>query len=123
VRWSLEPVLLGIHASGSARARDLDVGLIRELPVPGGVPEWASGVGLQRCESLHPPVHRDVVDLDTALGQQLLHVPVGQAVAQVPADRDRDHLQREPEPGKRRPIDVGTGGSASTHPLSLLGQA
>jgi hypothetical protein len=39
-----------------------------------------------------------VVDLDAALGQQLLDVAVGQAVAQVPADRGRDHLGWERNP-------------------------
>jgi hypothetical protein len=32
------------------------------------------------------------------------------------------NLGREPEPGERRPVDVGTGGSRSTHPPSLLGR-
>jgi hypothetical protein len=36
------------------------------------------------------------------------------------ADRDRDHLRREPEPGKRRPIDAWAGGTRSTHPPSFL---
>jgi hypothetical protein len=61
-----------------------------------------------------------VVDLDAALGQQLLDPRVGQAVAQVPADGDRDHLRREPKPGKRRPVYVPTGGLRSTHPPSFL---
>jgi hypothetical protein len=39
------------------------------------------------CEPLDPPVHRDVVDLDTPFCQELLDVPVGQAEPQVPADR------------------------------------
>jgi hypothetical protein len=56
-------------------------------------------------DSRNPPVDGDVVDLDAPLGQQLLHVPIGQAVAQVPADRDRDHLGWEPEPIERRPVD------------------
>jgi len=51
-------------------------------------------------EPLDPPVDSDVIDGDCALGQQLLDVPVGQAIAQVPADRDRDHLTREPETSK-----------------------
>jgi hypothetical protein len=42
-----------------------------------------------------------VVDLDTALGQQVLDVAVGQPVADVPADREGDHLRWEPEPGER----------------------
>jgi hypothetical protein len=33
-----------------------------------------------------------VVDLDTALSEQLLDIAVGQAEAQVPADRDDDDL-------------------------------
>jgi len=39
----------------------------------------------------------DMVHGDAALGQQLLNVPVGQAVPQIPADRDHDHLPRKPE--------------------------
>jgi hypothetical protein len=42
-----------------------------------------------------------VIDGDAALGQQLLDVAVGQSLAQVPADRHRDHLPREPEAGER----------------------
>ena len=33
---------------------------------------------------LHPPVDGDVIDLDTALGQQFLDIAVGQAIARVP---------------------------------------
>ena len=55
-----------------------------------------------RGEPLHPPVDRDVIDDHATLGEQLLDVAVGQAVAQVPPDRDRDHLAREPEPCERR---------------------
>ena len=73
------------------------------------MPARAGGVGEQRREPLHPPVHRDVINVDAALGQQLLEIPIRQAVAQVPADRQRDHLRRETEPGKRRPVDVRTG--------------
>jgi hypothetical protein len=40
------------------------------------VPERAGGVGEQRRESLHPPVHRHVVDLDATLSQQLLDIAV-----------------------------------------------
>jgi hypothetical protein len=64
-----------------------------------------------------------VVDGDAALGEQLFDIAVGQAVAQVPADGDRDHVGWEPESGKRRPLELWAGGSRSTHPLSLLGQA
>jgi hypothetical protein len=36
------------------------------------------GVGQQRGEALHPPVHGDVGDLDTPLDQKLFHIPVTQ---------------------------------------------
>jgi hypothetical protein len=45
-----------------------------------------------------------VVDGDTALGQQLLHIAVGQAVAQIPAHRQHDHLGGKPDPSERRPM-------------------
>jgi hypothetical protein len=43
---------------------------------------------------LHPPVHGDVVDGYAALGEQLprhpgLDIPVGQAITQIPPNRDR----------------------------------
>jgi hypothetical protein len=49
----------------------------------------ASGVSEQRA---------DVVDLDTAFDQQFLDVTAGQVEAQVPTNRDHDHLGREPDP-------------------------
>jgi hypothetical protein len=36
-----------------------------------------------------------VVDLNATLGHQLLDIPIGQPVPQVPADRDRDYLPVE----------------------------
>ena len=74
-----------------------------------GVAAGPSGLGHQRREPLHPPLDRDVVDLDAALGEQLLDaalgeqlldVAVGQAEAQLPADRKDDELGREAEAGK-----------------------
>jgi hypothetical protein len=53
-----------------------------------------------RCKALDPPVGADVVHLDPALGKELLDVPVGEAEAQVPADRQGDDLGREPVPEK-----------------------
>ena len=58
-------------------AGDLDVGLIHEPPVTGGVPHQPGGVGEQRGEPLHPPVDGYVVDGDAALSQQLLQIAVG----------------------------------------------
>jgi hypothetical protein len=58
---------------------------------------WASVNATDPAEPAIPPVDRDVIDLDAALGKQLLHVPVGQAEAHVPAHRQHDHMRREPE--------------------------
>jgi hypothetical protein len=55
------------------------------------------GIGQQRREPLYPAKYRHVVDLDTALDQELFHVAVRKAVAQVPTDRNHDHFGREPE--------------------------
>jgi hypothetical protein len=43
-----------------------------------------------------------VVHGDAALGQQLLDIPVGQAITQISPDRDRDDLPREPEASEDR---------------------
>jgi hypothetical protein len=55
------------------------------------MPKRTGGVGEQRREPLHPPVHRHVVDIDAARGQQLLDVPI-----------------REPVPGYERTATVIT---------------
>jgi hypothetical protein len=62
-------------------AGDLHIGLVHLPTVTNGVAAGPGGVGQQRCEPLHPPVDRDVVDLDPTLGQELLEVAVGQAEA------------------------------------------
>ena len=41
---------------------------------------------------MHPPVDRDVIDFDASLSQEFLHVAIRQAIAEVPANRQRDHL-------------------------------
>ena len=61
-------------------ASDLHVGLVQPA-VPDQVRRRAGRLGQQRRESLHPPVDGHVVDLDTAFGQELLDVAVGQAEA------------------------------------------
>ena len=92
------PVERTAHVSPDAV--DLHVGLIDKPPVTDGVPARAGRVDQQRREPLHPPEQSHVVHVDTALGEELFQVPVGQAVAQVPADRQQDHLRRETEPGE-----------------------
>jgi hypothetical protein len=44
-----------------------------------------------------------MINGDAAFSPQLLNVPVGQSVAQVPADSQHDHVGRKPEPGETGP--------------------
>jgi hypothetical protein len=84
------------------------------------MPAGPSRVGQERCEPQHPPVDRHVVDLHTTLSQWFLEVAVGQAEAQVPADRQHDHIGWEAEAGKggsRR--DRPTGAVRGSHGRSL----
>src|SRR5262249_42255261 len=76
-------------------ARDLDVRFIDEPPITRHVACRTRGVDELLGEGLHPPIHRHVINVDAALGQQLLHVAVRQPVAQIPTNRHRDHLTRE----------------------------
>jgi hypothetical protein len=75
----------------------LDVRLVSELPVTGSMTAGRAPSMNSRVNRWTPPIDGDVIDGDTVLSQQFLHVAVGQAIPQVPADRDRDHLGREPE--------------------------
>ncbi|OHV31447.1 hypothetical protein CC117_25920 [Parafrankia colletiae] len=83
-------------------AGDLHIRFIDEPSVAGTVPVGPGRVHEQGREALYPPVDRDVIDLEAVFGQELLDVPVGLGVPQVPADRQPDHLGREPEPGELR---------------------
>jgi hypothetical protein len=56
---------------------NLQVRLIDVPAIPDQVPSGSCGLGELGREVLDPAVDRDVVDLDPALGQQLLDVPVG----------------------------------------------
>lgn len=80
---------------------DLDVGLVHEPPVTRGVTGRAGRVDELGSERLHPAVDRDVVDGEAAFSEQLFNIAVGQAVAQIPADRDSDHLTWKPVAGWR----------------------
>lgn len=49
---------------------DLEVGLVNEPAAPDVITTGPCRVDQQRSEALHPPVDRDVIDLDTALCEQ-----------------------------------------------------
>ena len=95
------------------RASDLHVCLVGEPPVTGSMAARPRRLDELGGEPLHPPVDSDVIDGDAALGQQLLDVPVGQPLPQVPPDRERDHRRREPEACEDRC------GAMCSHPTSL----
>ena len=99
-------------------AGDLHIGLVGEPPVTGSMAAWPRSLDELRGEPLHPPVHADVVNGDTAFGQQFLDIPVGQPVPQVPADRERDHLRRNRKPANTEAVRCAITGPASSHPRS-----
>jgi hypothetical protein len=79
----------------------------------------AGSLSQQRREPLHPAVDGDMVDLDPALGEELFDVAVRQAEAQVPADREHDHLGWEAEAGKGGPRSRSRARAAGSHTGSL----
>ncbi|KQC37370.1 hypothetical protein UK82_15205 [Frankia sp. ACN1ag] len=83
-------------------AGDLDVGFVDEPPVSRAGSARPGSLDEQRSEPLDPAVDRGVIDGDAAFREQLLDVAVGQAVPQVPADDQDDHLGWEPEPDELR---------------------
>ena len=80
---------------------DAEVGLVDEPAVPDVVTARMGGIDHQWGEALDPSVDGDVVDLDATLGQQFFDIAVGQALAQVPANGEQDHLGREPVADER----------------------
>jgi hypothetical protein len=79
-----------VHIAPSAG--DLHIGLVHLPAISHAMPARPGGLGQQRHEPQHPPVDGDVVDLDAALGEEFFDVAVGQAEAQVPADREDDDI-------------------------------
>jgi hypothetical protein len=55
---------------------DFDVGLINEPAVTNTVTTRPRGVDDQRCEALHPPLDRDVIDIDPAFCEDFLHIAI-----------------------------------------------
>ena len=79
-----------LHAAPDAV--DLDVRLMNEPPVTDGMPQGAIRVDQLRREVLHPPKPSHMVQLDTALGEEMLQIPVRTSVAQLPTGRQHDHV-------------------------------
>ena len=74
-------------------AFDPDVGLIYPPTVVGRFEFRAQTSFHFRGVTLHPPPNGNVVDQKSALGQEFLHVSVGQRKTQVPPDRKQNDLR------------------------------
>ena len=99
------PILVDRPVEVGPPSVDLDIRLVDEPAIPRNVPARSRRLDELRCEPLHPPVDRHVIDVHSSLREQLLDIPVGQAVPQVPTNRHRDHLPREPEPANAETED------------------
>ena len=73
-------------------AGDLHIGLVDLPAITDGMAAGPGSLDQQRREPLDPPVDGDVVDLDAALGEQLLHVAVRQREAQLPPHGQHDQV-------------------------------
>jgi hypothetical protein len=84
------------------------------------VPARPGGFGEQAREPLHPSVDGDVVNLDTALAEQFLDVPLGEAKPEVPANCQHDHVGWEAKASEGRPWDTSRAKAADSHASSLM---
>jgi hypothetical protein len=73
-------------------ATHLEIRLVHVPAIPHDVLAGPGSLRELRGEALDPPVHRDVVDLDAAFGEELFDISVGKAEPQVPPDRQGDHF-------------------------------
>jgi hypothetical protein len=98
---------------------NLHVGFIDEPSITNTAPGRPSRVDDQRGEALHPPINRHVINVDTAFREQFFDIAVGQAVAEIPAHRQQDHLRREPVAGERNRNRAATTDHPCTHRPTL----
>src|SRR5664280_2357702 len=96
------PVLIIGSVDVSPGSRYLHVGLVDKPTAAHTVAARLGRVHQDRRESLNPSEQGHMVDLDAPFGEEFLKIPIGQSVAQVPADSDQDDLRRKPESGESR---------------------
>jgi hypothetical protein len=115
------PELVDAAVQVSPPAGDLHIRLVHQPAVTDGVPARPGGIGEQGREPLDPPVDGDMVDLNAPFGEQFLDVAVGQAEAQIPANREHDDIGWEAEPAKAdRVAGAGRGRRVLMPAVSLL---
>ncbi len=94
-----------------SRAMEADVGFIDPPLCTNRPPMRTSGLLESGQEALHPAINRTTVDDEAALGEPLHDVGVAQAIPELPADGQGDHIVREGMPGE---CTTGTGRETST---------
>ncbi len=101
---------------------DVDLGLV-DPPAPPNHGAMRSGCrDKARCKHAHPVVDGARIDGDAAFGQPLRHFDIAEAIAELPADRERDDVVREAiaaESGGRSCGYATSTGAAPIH-LALL---
>jgi hypothetical protein len=70
------PILVDRPIQIDPATGDFDISLIDIPLITRRVPTGPGRINQQRGEPLHPPIDRDMIDLDAPLSQQLLYVPV-----------------------------------------------
>jgi hypothetical protein len=92
-------------------AGHLHGGLVHEPALADGVPAGPGGLGQQWGEPLDPAGDGAVIYFHATLGEELLDIAVRQRKAEVPADRQHDHVGREKQkPAKADPaMEAGWG--------------
>jgi hypothetical protein len=68
----------------------------------------------QREKALHPPIDGAAIHDETAFGEPLDHIRITEAIADVPADGQRDHIVGKAMVGKR------AGGASGEAPVTCL---
>ena len=112
-------VLVDSSVDVAPNAGDFDVGLIHEQARPDDTAARAGPVDRQRRETLRPPEQGDVIDLDAALREEFVEIAIRQTETEIPADRQHDHLRREPEAGERRRVERRHWTTATPHYSTL----
>ena len=100
-------VLINCSVHIPPRTGDLHVRLVHEPTVTDRMAAWSGRVREKWGETLHPPVDRDVIDLDATFTEQFFDVAVGEPVPQVPPYGEDDDLRREPKPDEGRARNYG----------------
>jgi hypothetical protein len=91
-------MLINRLAHAPPRNGHLHLGVIHEPAIADTVATRTRRIDHQRREALHPPIDRHLINIDATLSEQYFDIAARQAVTQIPAHRQRDHVGRDPNP-------------------------